>query len=178
MDCTLVGVERTRIDEVKHLMRANGFEAASNRMLSLESTVRATLSAFPCGTKREDPCSISSQIVSWRQHGKRPHTGVRPAQTHSLRQKPTSVRDGRQLEIELDYEDAKVTRRLEQGMGLPIAKAIVGAHGGTIGVGAALPGTLRIAEVDFHLRVYREALVSGHLMLGPTSTSAAGSRGV
>jgi len=51
MDCTLVGVERTRIDEVKHPMRANGFEPASNRILSLESTVRATLSAFPCGTK-------------------------------------------------------------------------------------------------------------------------------
>jgi len=31
-------------------------------------------------------------------------------------------------------------------------------------MGAALPGALRIREVDFHLRVHREALVFGHLV--------------
>ena len=30
-------------------------------------------------------------------------------------------------------------------------------------VGAALPGTLRITEVDLHIRRYREVLVLGHL---------------
>ena len=30
-------------------------------------------------------------------------------------------------------------------------------------VGAALPGALRITEVDLHLRGHREAFVSGHL---------------
>ena len=39
-------------------------------------------------------------------------------------------------------------------------------------VGAALPGALRITEVDLHLRVHREALVFGHLQASVPSQGA------
>jgi hypothetical protein len=43
-------------------------------------------------------------------------------------------------------------------------------------IAAALPGTLRITEVDLHLRVYREALVFGHLQPPVPSQRAPQSR--
>src|ERR1700722_18333820 len=43
-------------------------------------------------------------------------------------------------------------------------REVLSQQAGGIFIGAALPGALRITEVDFHIRVHREALVFGHLV--------------
>jgi hypothetical protein len=55
--------------------------------------------------------------------------------------------------------------------------AVLSQQAVSVFIGAALPGALRITEVDVHFRVHREALVFSHLQASVPSQRAPQGRG-